>query len=126
MKTQPAATAIRDELAAELAAAGITARVTIDPTDAAPALDSGTATVVVVNPPTLEFVTWHQTRAEWPVWVIAGPPTDHPTAWAALDDALPIVVRVLEAETAQPNAFTDGQGHSYPAYLITTTTDHEE
>ena len=57
MKTQPAATAIRDELAAELAAAGITARVTIDPTDAAPALDSGTALAVVVNPPGLEWET---------------------------------------------------------------------
>lgn len=126
MPTQTHAGALRAELAEALEAAGVSAVVTLDPLEAAPALDSGAVVAVVISPPTLEFVTWHLTRADWPVWVIGAPPTDHLAAWAALDQALPVLVDVLEAETAEPSAFTDAQGHSYPAYIVRTTTDHQE
>lgn len=93
---------------------------TVDPREVPPKVAGGDL-VVVVNPPERTFDTWHEETHTWSVWVIAGPANDLHRAWERLSAAVDLLHRDLEADGARPDAFTDNQRVTYPAYVLTIT-----
>lgn len=87
-----------------------------------PAKVQGGDLVVVANPPARTFDTWNDETWEWSVWLIAGPANDLERAWARLDAAVDALAVPLEVTRAAPDAFTDQQRATYPAYVLTITS----
>ena len=79
--------------------------------------------VITCLPPRLEVPTWSELEATWEIFLIAGG-SDALAAWATLDAALFVLLERLAVEEVRPDSFTDLQGKTYPAFVITTTSHH--
>ena len=108
---------------AELTAAGVEHAAEPDVSRAPSALAAGHL-VLTVRPPTLEVPSWDEVEATWEIVLIAGPAADAWAAWERLDEALAALLRPLAVESVRPDAFTDTQGASYAAQVLTTTSHH--
>lgn len=97
--------------------------VTADLTEVPSALAGGHL-VVAVRPPSLEVPGWREVIATWEVYLIAGPAEDQLSAWERLDSALFHLLDALDADEVRPDAFTDLQNATYPAFVLTTTSHH--
>lgn len=119
------ATWARELLATALAALGNTEDVTgtLDLAEAASALSAGQL-VVCPRPPALEVPTWHELTATWEIILAAGPSDQTVAAWDRLDAALFALLEPLAVEETRPDAFLDNQSTTWPAMVLTTTSQH--
>lgn len=81
---------------------------------------TGGRTVVLVGPPSMEYVTAGINEAEWTIWV-AVPIRDAVEAWPVLDNLTEIVADAVEASGHTYGTLTSNNGE-WPCTVITTTT----
>lgn len=111
------------EILAEASSAlvGLEVTVTDQPHDAAGALMAG-APVVIVLPPSIEYVTAARRTATWTLWALA-PTTDPTEAAGVFEPILDALAPALLLDRATPETYTIGD-REFPGYTLTLTTEH--
>lgn len=111
------------EILAEATAAlvGLEVVVTDQPHDAAGAVIAG-APVVIVLPPSIEYVTPRRRTATWTLWTLA-PTTDPTEAAGVFDPILEALAPALLLDRAVPETYTLAD-REFPGYTLTLTTEH--
>lgn len=115
-----AAKAVQAEVTEILTAAGIeNVIVTLDILEVPAGLGMGA--VVLVQPPELDFSTYHYTEAKWELAVISGPIHDVLQAWEIIVPIQTALQVPLSLDTAYPSTFQHPGMQDHPAYALAFT-----
>jgi len=106
---------------ASAALAGLEVTVTDRPHEAAGAVMAG-APVVIVLPPSIEYVTVARRTATWTLWALA-PTTDPTEATGVFEPILDALAPALLLDRAVPETYTLAD-QQFPGYTLTLTTEH--
>jgi hypothetical protein len=111
--------------AAAVAAVAPAPVVTLDSGEVEQALAAGRL-VVCVQPPSIEYPSFHQADLTWELYVMSGPAQDRAEAWRRIDavlSALAAPASGLSIESADPSNYQPRNGHTVPAYIVTLSPE---
>lgn len=100
---------------------GLEVTVTDQPHDAAGAIMAGSP-VLLVLPPSIEYVTFTRRTATWTLWALA-PTTDPTEATGMFEPILDALSRPLGLDSATPETYEIAD-RTFPGYTLTFTTEH--